>query len=79
MRSKLTDEDVAWLESRLNHIMVPVQPRAEFVHTAKQAILNTPRGGDDYPRSRMTPILTVLMLGVGLSLLIAAIVRRRWL
>ncbi|MCL4505470.1 MAG: hypothetical protein M1434_04315 [Chloroflexi bacterium] len=79
MRSKLTEEDMTWLEGRLSAAMAPVEPRAEFIHNAKQAILNTRCEVDDNPRARLTPALSVAMLGLGLALLIAAIVRRRWL
>jgi hypothetical protein len=44
-RSKLTPEDVTWIETRLNQAVyesVPVQPRPEFVQRAKAELMDTP-------------------------------------
>jgi hypothetical protein len=81
MRPKLTEEDVAWLEQRLSATMVPVAPRAEFIHDAKQAVLNGTADAGDCEGSSVVPALSALMLGLGLTLLVVAIARRRmkWL
>ncbi len=81
MKSKLTSEDVAWLEQRLSTAMAPVQPRAEFVHDAKRALLTMSPGEEDqYEVDRLERIAAAL-IGFGLALLIVAILRRRrgWL
>ncbi len=44
-KSKLTPEDVTWIETRLNEAVceaVPVRPRAEFVQRAKAELMDTP-------------------------------------
>lgn len=77
MRSKLTAEDVAWLERRLSTAMVPVAPRAEFVNDAKRALLNSaPDELDDEPRSSLLPIVALLFTLFGLALLATALRRR---
>ncbi len=76
MKSKLTSEDVEWLERRLSTAMEPVQPRAEFVHDAKRALLTLPPD-EDGEGSDWLPAVSAVLIGVGLALLIAAIVRRR--
>ncbi|MCL6509875.1 MAG: hypothetical protein K6U78_04230 [Anaerolineae bacterium] len=40
--SKLTPEDLAWLERRLSDAIAPVAPRPEFVLRAKQELMNSP-------------------------------------
>jgi hypothetical protein len=42
MMSKLTPEDVAWLEQQLTNAVAPVAPRPEFVHRAKQELMGLP-------------------------------------
>ena len=81
MRSKLTEADVAWLEERLSASMVPVAPRAMFIHDAKQAVLNGTVDEGDAEGYSVVPVLSTLMLGLGLTLLVVAIARRRrrWL
>lgn len=39
---KLSPEDIAWLERRLNAAVVPVTPRPEFVLRAKQELMDAP-------------------------------------
>lgn len=44
-KSKLTPEDVVWIETRLNQAVCeaePVRPRAEFVQQAKARLMDTP-------------------------------------
>jgi hypothetical protein len=81
MKSKLTSEDVAWLEQRLSTAMAPVQPRAEFVHDAKRALLTLPPDEEDQSGSVGLAMISAMLIGFGLALLIVAIVRRRryWL
>ena len=76
MKSKLTSEDVEWLEQRLSTAMSPVEPRAEFVHDAKRALLTLPPDDDDQRTSAMLPALSAMLIGFGLALLIVAILRR---
>jgi hypothetical protein len=40
--SKLTPEDVVWLEQQLTSAVAPVAPRPEFVHRAKQELMELP-------------------------------------
>jgi hypothetical protein len=40
--SKLTQEDIAWLESRLNSAIDPVMPRPEFIDRAREELMNLP-------------------------------------
>ncbi|PJF47112.1 MAG: hypothetical protein D6709_04150 [Chloroflexi bacterium] len=40
--SKLTPEDIAWLERRLSAAVAPVAPRPEFVSRAKQELMGAP-------------------------------------
>ncbi len=40
--SKLTPEDVAWLERRLSDAIEPITPRPEFVRRAKQELMDSP-------------------------------------
>jgi hypothetical protein len=40
--SKLTQEDIAWLEDKLNDAIDPVSPRPEFVHRARAELMNLP-------------------------------------
>ncbi len=79
MKSKLTSEDVAWLEQRLSTAMAPVQPRAEFVHDAKRALLTMPPGDEEQDGRGSIWLQTVsaVLIGFGLTLLIVAILRRR--
>jgi hypothetical protein len=42
MMSKLTPEDVVWLEQQLTSAVAPVAPRPEFVHRAKQELMELP-------------------------------------
>jgi hypothetical protein len=76
MKSKLTSEDVEWLEQRLSTAMSPVEPRAEFVHDAKQALLTLPPDEEDQSGSVMLSAISALLIGFGLALLIVAILRR---
>lgn len=76
MKSKLTSEDVEWLEQRLSTAMSPVQPRAEFVHDAKQALLTLPPDEEDQRTSALLPAVAAMLIGFGLALLIVAILRR---
>lgn len=43
-RTKLTAEDVSWLESRLSDAVFaePIQPRREFIDRAKSQLLDSP-------------------------------------
>jgi hypothetical protein len=76
MKSKLTSEDVEWLEQRLSTAMSPVEPRAEFVHDAKRALLTLSSDEDDQRSSALLPALSAMLIGFGLALLIVAILRR---
>ncbi|GIV83204.1 MAG: hypothetical protein KatS3mg052_0211 [Candidatus Roseilinea sp.] len=46
--SKLTPEDIAWLERRLSAAVAPVAPRPEFVSRAKRELMDAPVA---HPRS----------------------------
>jgi hypothetical protein len=77
MRSKLTVEDVEWLEHRLSAAIVPVMPRAEFIHDAKLALLNGSSSADDTARPSYIPVISAVLLAIAAVLLIAAVARRR--
>jgi hypothetical protein len=77
MKSKLTSEDVEWLEQRLSSAMSPVEPRAEFVHDAKRALLTLSLDEEDQRSSVLLPAISAMLIGFGLALLIVAILRRR--
>ena len=77
MRSKLTTEDVEWLEHRLSAAMVPVMPRAAFVHDAKEALLNGSSDADELTDPSYLPVISAVLLAIATVLLIATIVRRR--
>lgn len=76
MKSKLTSEDVEWLEQRLSTAMSPVEPRAEFVHDAKRALLTLSPDEEDHSSSALLPAMAAMLIGFGLALLIVAILRR---
>jgi hypothetical protein len=40
--SKLTEDDIAWLESRLNSAIDPVMPRPEFIDRAREELMRLP-------------------------------------
>lgn len=40
--SKLTEEDIAWLEGRLNNAIDPVTPRPEFIDRAREELMSLP-------------------------------------
>lgn len=40
--SKLTQEDIAWLEDKLSSAIDPVAPRPEFVDRAREELMNLP-------------------------------------
>lgn len=40
--TKLTQEDIAWLESRLSSAIDPVTPRPEFIDRAREELMNLP-------------------------------------
>lgn len=77
MRSKLTDEDVVWLENRLSTALAPVEPRPAFVHDAKEALFSGSRDDAFDPRTAAIPLLSLAMLTLGLTLFIAMLMRRR--
>ena len=77
MRAKLTPEDVEWLEQRLSAAMVPVTPRAEFIHHAKNALLGAALDEEDSKRLTWLPMVSFALIVISVVLLIAAILRRR--
>ena len=77
MKSKLTSEDVAWLEQRLSTAMSPVQPRAEFVHDAKRALLTLSPDEDDQRGSVWLPVVSAMLIGFALAFLTMTFLRRR--
>ncbi len=79
MKSKLTDEDVEWLEHRLSLAMAPVQPRAEFVHDAKRALLtlSPDEAAGDEGEAGWQSLLSVGLLGLALALFLVVIARYR--
>lgn len=40
--SKLTHEDLAWLESKLSDAIDPISPRPEFVDRAREELMRLP-------------------------------------
>lgn len=40
--TKLTQEDIAWLESRLSNAIDPISPRPEFIDRAREELMNLP-------------------------------------
>lgn len=40
--SKLTQEDIEWLEGRLSNAIDPVMPRPEFIDRAREELMNLP-------------------------------------
>jgi len=81
MRSKLTDDDVLWLENHLSTALAPIEPRPAFVHDAKEALFNGSRDETFDPRTAAIPLLSLAMLTLGLTLFFATVYRRwrRWL
>ena len=77
MRSKLTAEDVVWLEDRLSIALAPVEPRPAFVHDAKEALFNGSRYEQFDRRIAAIPLLSLAMLTMGVTLFIAMIIHRR--
>lgn len=74
--SKLTPEDIAWLERRISQAVRPISPPATFVKNTKEAVLSAARAPLSDPRAfDWTPALYVALIGAGLALM-AAIVRR---
>jgi hypothetical protein len=40
--TKLIQEDIAWLESRLSNAIDPVSPRPEFINRAREELMSLP-------------------------------------
>jgi hypothetical protein len=40
--TRLTQEDIAWLESRLSSAIDPVNPRPEFINRAREELMSLP-------------------------------------
>ncbi len=76
MKSKLTSEDMAWLEQRLSMAMAPVQPRAEFVHDAKQALLTLAPDEEEAGGPGWLPVISAGLAGFAFALLVITILRR---
>jgi hypothetical protein len=76
MRAKLTEEDVSWLEQRLSAAMVPVVPRAAFVHDAKQALLSEPACGESSQRAAWAPAILLALAAVAVAMFATAMLRR---
>ena len=72
-KTKLTVEDVAWLESRLNDAVCvgPIQPRREFIERSKSQLLESPW---PHPPSRWRAI----SLWTALMLILSAIIVSVW-
>lgn len=77
MRSKLTVDDVEWLENRLSRALEPVEPRPAFVHDAKEALFNGAYDETFDPRTAALPLLALAMLTMGLTLFATVLMRRR--
>jgi hypothetical protein len=73
--SKLTPEDVAWLEQQLSRVIEPITPRPEFIHRAKQELMDLPPAAP-LPRWARTTVLAALLLSL-LALLGAILFLRR--
>ena len=66
-KSKLTPEDVMWIESRLNQAVceaTPLRPRAEFIQRAKAELMDTALPDPPSPWRKAT-LWSALMLIVG--------------
>ncbi len=77
MRSKLTIDDMLWLEGSLSSALAPVEPRPAFVHDAKEALFNGTYDDTPDPRTAAIPLLAIAMLLAGLTLFITTILRHR--
>lgn len=73
--TKLTPEDVVWLEQRLRRAIEPITPRPEFVHRAKQDLMASPMVRP-MPAWVKRSVLAAVVLSV-LSLVVALIYLRR--
>ena len=76
MRSKLTDDDILWLESHLSTALAPVEPRPAFIHDAKEALFNGSRDEAFEPRTAAIPLASLAMLALGLTLFFTTVYRR---
>lgn len=73
--SKLTPEDVAWLEQQIARVVEPVSPRPEFIYRAKQELMDLPPAGAS-PRWVRPGVVVALVLSL-LALIGALIFLRR--
>ena len=77
-KTKLTVEDVAWLESRLSDAVCagPIQPRREFIDRAKSQLLESPW---PHPPSRLRASgWRTVSLWSALMLILSAIFASVW-
>ncbi|HEY3291691.1 MAG TPA: hypothetical protein VGK87_16280 [Anaerolineae bacterium] len=77
MRSKLTPDDIQWLEHRLSRALEPVEPRPAFVHDAKEALFNGDYDEVFDPRTAVLPLLALAMLSMGVTLFATYVMRHR--
>lgn len=73
--SKLTPDDVAWLEQQIARVVEPVSPRPEFIHRAKQESMELPPASVS-PRWARPGVLVALALSL-LALIGALVFLRR--
>jgi len=74
--SKLTPEDLAWLERRLSDAIAPVAPSPEFVLRAKQELMNSP-GSRPLPAWVKRGVLTAAALSLVSLVAMLFYLRRR--
>jgi hypothetical protein len=71
--SKLTPEDLTWLESRISRATPPVQPSREFVDRARDELMQL---HVDPPRRRSASVLIGIIFS-GCALIAALLLVRR--
>ena len=71
-QTRLTPEDVAWLEARLGEAAAPVAPNADYVKRTKAAVLEGKV--EDHEANMLAAAFVVTAITAGLAGLVAATV-----
>jgi hypothetical protein len=71
--SKLTPDDVSWLESRLKGVAHPIRPRQEFIDRARDELMKLKM---DPPRRVRTSVLVAVICST-IGLIAALLLLRR--
>lgn len=74
--SKLTPEDIAWLERRISSAVRPISPPPAFVQNTRDAVLSAARAPQPAARGFVWTPVTYLAVIAAVLALAAAIVRR---